>query len=95
MIPQDLPQCMECKHFKMGLGKCDAFPKGIPDEIKSNYHDHTKPFKGDNGITFEKKIRENKSIDINKSTFKDKDKGKLLQRKKELDEGLTPSSLDN
>tara|TARA_R100000049_G_C1921140_1_gene66390 strand:- start:28 stop:186 length:159 start_codon:yes stop_codon:yes gene_type:complete len=37
----------------LGDWKCDAFPKGIPEEIGSGEHDHTKPFKGDNGIRFE------------------------------------------
>jgi hypothetical protein len=33
--------------------KCKAFSKGIPEEILTGEHDHTKPFKGDGGITFE------------------------------------------
>jgi len=49
-------QCAFCIHLKKGL-KCKAFPKGIPEKIITGEHDHTKPFKGDNGIRFE-------SIDI-------------------------------
>ena len=32
---------------------CSAFTKGIPEEILTGEIDHTKPYKGDNGITFE------------------------------------------
>jgi len=50
-------QCYNCKNF---IGKksvtnnkfCGAF-KSIPEEILTGEHDHTKPYKGDNGITFE------------------------------------------
>ena len=34
---------------------CKAFPKGIPDEIAYGDNLHTKPFPGDNGITFEQR----------------------------------------
>jgi hypothetical protein len=50
------PICVKCNHFnsidndKLG---CRAFPKGIPPEIITGEHDHTKPFKGDGGIRFE------------------------------------------
>jgi hypothetical protein len=50
------PICYDCIFF-LGLSehlfKCKAFIKGIPEEIILNEHDHTKPFKGDNGIRFE------------------------------------------
>tara|TARA_R110002020_G_scaffold20552_6_gene70249 strand:+ start:1704 stop:1874 length:171 start_codon:yes stop_codon:yes gene_type:complete len=46
------PQCFNCKHLLSGL-KCKAFKKIIPNEILEGIHDHTKPFKGDNGIQFE------------------------------------------
>lgn len=45
-------QCIECNHFRGAL-KCDAYPDGIPYEILVGEHDHTEPFKGDNGIQFE------------------------------------------
>ena len=46
------PQCLECKHLLDGL-KCKAFSNIIPNEILEGEHDHTEPFKGDNGIQFE------------------------------------------
>lgn len=52
-------QCFDCKHFKINkiteLYYCKAFPKGIPADIEFNQVDHTKPYKGDNGIRFEPK----------------------------------------
>ena len=46
------PMCNECKHFHRGTAHCDAFPKRIPKDILCG-GDHTKPYPGDNGITFE------------------------------------------
>jgi len=46
-------QCMSCKHYSTA-NRCVAFPSGIPKEIYYGEHDHSKPFKGDNGILFEK-----------------------------------------
>jgi len=47
--------CFTCKHFhKYGMG-CDAFPKGIPDEITSGRNEHSKPLPGQtNTIVYEK-----------------------------------------
>ena len=47
--------CTMCKRFRSDGANvwCKAFPKGIPDKILTGEHDHTKPFKGDNGILFE------------------------------------------
>jgi len=50
------PICSECKHFKWDdptMYNCQAYPKGIPEEIINSEHDHRKPFKGDGGILFE------------------------------------------
>ena len=49
-------QCFLCKNYS-GLAKCKAFPKRIPDEILEKF-DHTKPYKGDNGIRFEEFVNE-------------------------------------
>ncbi len=52
------PSCTTCKHFSIREGKlrCEAFPKGIPDAIFLGGVDHKKPYKGDNGIQYEKRI---------------------------------------
>jgi hypothetical protein len=46
-------QCLECKHYE-GQHTCKAFPVKIPEEIMTGVHDHTRPFKGDSGIRFER-----------------------------------------
>lgn len=50
-----ISKCNSCKHFHRvsKIVSCDAFPKGIPDEIFDG--DHLTPYPGDNGIQFEKK----------------------------------------
>ena len=50
------PICTYCKHYNIDDPvnySCKAYPDGIPKEIIHSEHDHTKPFKGDNGIQFE------------------------------------------
>lgn len=59
------PDCLYCKHLsrdsrndislygKAARIKCEAFKDGVPYEILTGEHDHTKPYKGDNGIQFE------------------------------------------
>jgi len=50
------PQCYECEnfdHLNPEKAKCSAFPKGIPQAIFNNSHDHREPFEGDNGIRFQ------------------------------------------
>ena len=48
-------QCIECIHYLVGTGFCKAFQDndGIPAEIRTGEHDHTKPFPGDWGIRYE------------------------------------------
>ena len=46
--------CNNCKHYgdDYGLGKCKAFPDGIPLPIAAGNILHDKPFNGDKGIRF-------------------------------------------
>lgn len=52
------PPCWSCVHW-WGQCLCDAFPQGIPPEIKMGYNDHTEPWPGtpnfptDHGIQYE------------------------------------------
>ena len=51
-------QCFMCKNFNIEFNEdeeinCLAFKDGVPKEILDGGHDHTKPYKGDNGIIFE------------------------------------------
>lgn len=55
-------QCFECVRY-LENNTCDAFPKGIPRQIRTGEHDHTKSFDGDNGIRFkswEEKLKEDR-----------------------------------
>lgn len=49
--------CLHCSHFNGfsddGVPVCKAFPDGIPDKFWDAKADHTTPYTGDNGITFE------------------------------------------
>jgi len=57
-IPKYSEVCNRCKHLTDGLKRiCKAFPDGIPKAIWIGENDHTKPYKGDNGIRF-KAIKE-------------------------------------
>lgn len=65
---KDIGTCLTCKHIKWVGGlpsACSAFPKGIPLEIQLNQVNHDVPFKGDNGIQYERKKfpRKNKVFD--------------------------------
>lgn len=44
--------CHYCNH-RTGNRKCIAFPKGIPEAFWTGAADHTTPYDGDGGITFE------------------------------------------
>ena len=47
--------CADCIHYRGGFPpKCIAFPKRIPKEIYNDGFDHSKPFKGDQGVRYEK-----------------------------------------
>ena len=48
-------KCLKCKNYIERddmLDCCKAYPNGIPLEIFREEVDHTKPYKGDNGILF-------------------------------------------
>lgn len=48
--------CSRCKHFDfkdLDEKICPAFPDGIPADIWLGKNDHTKPYEGDNGITYQ------------------------------------------
>lgn len=45
-------QCLACNNLNNNMTTCRAFPKGIPTKILTGHWDHTRPFKGDNGIRF-------------------------------------------
>ena len=49
--------CVHCRRFMgfspVGKPYCEAFPDGIPDKVWDAKVDHTTPYTGDNGITFE------------------------------------------
>lgn len=46
--------CLACKHYRTdGVPACDAFPDGIPDEIRRGDFDHRDKFEGDNGIRWD------------------------------------------
>lgn len=50
--------CQICKNY-FGDLTCQAFPKGIPDEITSGDNPHTEPLsEQDNDIVFEEKQSE-------------------------------------
>ena len=58
-LPEFAP-CIVCKWLTIkpaGEVTCKAFPKKIPDQIIHGLDDHKKPFKGDNGIQFERRTR--------------------------------------
>jgi len=51
-------QCLMCNNFDGNkswtpMFVCKAYIGGIPKNIYMNKHDHTEPYKGDNGIQFE------------------------------------------
>lgn len=49
-------QCLACKNLNNNMTTCRAFPKGIPVKILAGKFDHTRSFKGDKGIQFERII---------------------------------------
>ena len=52
-VMAETPLCSFCIHIKNKKFECKAFSDGIPNKIMTGEHDHRKPYKGDNGISFE------------------------------------------
>jgi len=59
-LKHGLIMCNWCKHihlnkkYNVPKGSCDAFPDGIPEDIRNSEFDHRQPHEGDDGIQFEK-----------------------------------------
>ena len=47
-------QCLACKNLNNNMTTCKAFPDGIPTKILIGKFDHTKSFRNDKGILFER-----------------------------------------
>jgi hypothetical protein len=47
-----LSQCSYCRRRGADGDRCEAFPGGIPDEIRLNDFDHHRPYPGDGGMRF-------------------------------------------
>ena len=47
-------QCLACNNLNNNMTTCKAFPEGIPEKILIGKFDHTRPWRGDNGIRFER-----------------------------------------
>lgn len=54
MTTQYPTQCVACVRYRGGT-TCDAFARGIPDNILLFGDDHRKPVEGDNGVVFKLK----------------------------------------
>jgi hypothetical protein len=50
---QMMASCGRCKHKRLGKTTCEAFPRGIPEDILRGDHLHTSAYPGDKGIRFE------------------------------------------
>ena len=47
--------CATCRHLHLdGKRECEAYPVEIPIVIQIGEHNHRKPYKGDQGIRYEK-----------------------------------------
>jgi hypothetical protein len=58
MIPE---QCKTCKRLGLEVGSrhsCEAFPKGIPDDIYAGLFTHTIPHTGDHDLQYIGKAEE-------------------------------------
>lgn len=46
-------ECIDCKHLFPDKSGCDAFPEGIPEELRTGERSHRFPYPGDRGIRYE------------------------------------------
>ena len=56
---KDIGSCLTCKHIRWVDGQpsaCNAFPEGIPLDIQFGGVSHDKPYKGDGGIQYERRV---------------------------------------
>jgi hypothetical protein len=51
-----VPSCFTCQHF-IEAWRCLAFSEVIPAEIAKGENLHTKPYPGDNGIQYQKAVK--------------------------------------
>ncbi len=59
-----ISQCVWCRHRYVDGRRCKAFPKGIPEAIATNRHDHRHPFDLDFGVRFEPELVEIEFVDV-------------------------------
>lgn len=52
IVPEQCGKCARLDGSVPGRFACQAFPKGIPDEIYAGTFDHRNAFKGDKGLQF-------------------------------------------
>lgn len=58
-LPAISPQCVTCAHLTSGVDRqCAAYPEGIPDEVWTGLISHKRPYQGDNGIHYQRKVLE-------------------------------------
>jgi len=56
MLLAYIPRCFQCAHrCPNSKTTCEAFPKGIPADIRYGEHDHRDSYPGDSGIRFKKR----------------------------------------
>lgn len=57
-LPAISPQCVTCANLLDAGAKrqCKAYPNGIPDEVWTGLINHRRPYQGDNGIQYERRL---------------------------------------
>jgi hypothetical protein len=59
-----ISQCVWCRHRYADGRRCRAYPKGIPEAIAKNRHDHRYPFDQDFGVRFQPEVVEIEFVDV-------------------------------